>query len=110
MSATAGPIVPSISGRLLDLFDPSSETVMDRLAEPLMRMFLLPMGVTNRQAPATPGGACCKIMADCHRTQPSRSQQYPVCVRLDRLSLECLGSFWLIVVAIAAAQFRLQQL
>src|SRR5580692_11693702 len=42
MSATDGPIVPSISGRLLDLFDPSSETVMDRLAEPLIRMSLLP--------------------------------------------------------------------
>jgi hypothetical protein len=34
--------VPSISGRLLDLLDPSSETVMDRLAEALMRISLLP--------------------------------------------------------------------
>src|SRR6516165_9491628 len=41
MSATGGPIVPSISGRVLDLFEPSSVTVMDRLAEPLMRVSLL---------------------------------------------------------------------
>src|SRR5690348_4528674 len=42
MSATGGPIVASISGRLADLLEPSIVTVTDRFAEPLMCVFLLP--------------------------------------------------------------------
>ncbi len=41
MSATAGPSVPSNSGNVLDLLDPSGVTVMDRLADPLMRRVLV---------------------------------------------------------------------
>jgi hypothetical protein len=33
--------VPSNNGNVLDLLDPSSVTVMDRLAEPLMRRVLV---------------------------------------------------------------------
>src|SRR5271157_1813372 len=75
MSATAGPMVPSISGRLLDLLVPSSVTVMDRLAEPLMRVSLLPKRAPCPQLGACRlGGARDKIMADCRPTQPSRLQ------------------------------------
>jgi hypothetical protein len=37
MSATAGPKVPCRSGIVVDLFDPSSPMVTDRLAVSLMR-------------------------------------------------------------------------
>src|SRR4051794_4235068 len=63
MSATDGPMVPSISGRLLDLLEPSSETVIDRFAVPLMCASLLP-GAYRRE-----------IMAGRPGTQPSRPQQ-----------------------------------
>src|SRR5262249_13678868 len=74
MSATAGPIVPSISGRLLDLLEPSTVTVTDRLAEPLMGESLVCLSEAGCRAFA----GLCEPMADRGGTQPSRSQQNPV--------------------------------
>src|ERR1700761_6264798 len=74
MSATAGPIVPSISGRLLVLLEPSSDTVTDRLAEPLMRVFLSLARRLLAVKRLPLAWRLCETMADSRRAQPSRLQ------------------------------------